>query len=311
MVKGKNILFIMLISIILLIGSSQSRDNIIEVSAKLKQLSACFEFTEGPASGKQGNIYFTDIKTSRIYKWSVNNKLQLFRDPSGRANGLRFDSEGILLACEGATRRVTSTTPDGKVTVLVDQYKGKKLNSPNDLWIDPKGGIYFTDPRYSNARWIWIEKGDVFNQAADSLFGEEQDLRALYYLPPNGKPLHRVAEGFMNPNGVIGTTDGKILYVSDTEKKEIYRFIILEDGSLANRKVFIPQYSDGMTLDELGNLYITNGGIDIYTPNGELLESIDIPYKSSNVCFGGNDRKTLFITARKGLFALQMKVSGQ
>lgn len=290
---------------------AQSRDDLIEPSATLKLIADTFLFTEGPAGDQYGNLCFTDIQTSRIYSWSLDNRLKIIKDPSGRANGLRFDSKGNLLACEGASRNVTSTSPGGKVTILADSYQGKKLNSPNDLWIDPKGGVYFTDPRYSNARWIWVEKGIPPAQFPDSLFWEEQEVRAVYYLPSDGQPLRRVAEGFLNPNGVIGTLDGKMLYVSDTEKKETYRFNILPDGSLANRIVFIPEYSDGLTLDEMNNLYLTNGGIQIYNPLGELITTIELPYKSSNVCFGGRERKTLFITARQAIFRIRMKVTGQ
>lgn len=290
--------------------TKSSRDDIIDPSADLKLVADTFLFAEGPASDKKGNVYFTDIQASRIYALTTDNHLKIIKNPSSRANGLRFDKAGNLFACQGASRNVISTSPDGKVTVLADRYNGKKFNSPNDLWIDKKGGIYFTDPRY-NARWIWIEKSDSFDQVSDSLFKEEQETRALYYLPLDGGPLCRVAEGFINPNGVIGTPDGKKLYVSDTEKQEVYVFDIRTDGSLENRKVFVPEYSDGMTLDELGNLYLTNGGIDIYNPKGELITTIELPCKSSNVAFGGKDKRTLFITARKCLFAVQMKVAGQ
>ncbi len=290
---------------------SQLCNVIIDRSEKINLLVDSLQFSEGPASDKQGNVYFTDIQTSRIYIWTVENRLKVYKEPSGRANGLRFDASGNLLVCEGASRRVTSISPKGEVIVLADQYKGKKLNSPNDLWIDPKGGIYFTDPRYINARWIWVEKGDGFKNFQDTLFREEQNFRALYYLPPNGRPLRRVAQDFENPNGVVGTLDGKKLYVSDTEKKEVYVFDILSDGSLANRKIFVPSYSDGMTLDEMNNLYLTNGGVDVYSSSGERITTIDLPFKSTNVCFGGRNKHTLFITAEKCLFSIKMKVSGQ
>ncbi len=290
---------------------SQSRDDLIDPSEKPKLIADGFVFAEGPASDGDGNIYFTDIQTSRIYIWTENSELRLFREPSGRANGLRFDAGGNLLACEGASRRVTSTSPDGSITVLANQYQGKRLNSPNDLWVDPEGGIYFTDPRYS-AKWIYIERSEFSEHVPDtSFYAEEQEARGVYYLPPGGKPLRRVAENFMNPNGVIGTPDGRKLYVSDTEKKETYIFEILKDGSLSNRQVFIAEYSDGMTLDEMGNVYLTNGGIDIFTPQRKLITTIDLPAKSSNVCFGGRDHKTLFITARNCVYTLRMKVSGQ
>ncbi len=131
------LIIIVTLLIIPLIGFPQSKDDIMEPFAKLELLADSFEFTEGQVSDKQGNIYFSDIQDSRIYIWTVDNELKIFKEPSGRANGLRFDSNGNLLACEGASRSVTSTSPDGKVTVLADRYKGKKLNSPNDLWNDP------------------------------------------------------------------------------------------------------------------------------------------------------------------------------
>lgn len=289
---------------------SQTRDDLIEASAVLEIVADTFLFSEGPASDPHGNLYFTDIQASRIYRLSVDGRLGIVKDPSGRANGLRFDSKGNLLACEGASRSVTSTSPLGKTTILADRYLGKKLNSPNDLWIDAEGGIYFTDPRY-DAGWIYVEKDISPAEFSDSLFGEEQDAHALYFIPPDGQPLRRVAEGFANPNGVVGTTDGKTLYVSDTVKKEIYRFDILPDGSLTNRVVFVSEYSDGLTLDEMHNLYITNGGIQIYNPSGERITTIELPLQSSNVCFGGEDRKTLFVTARQALYGIRMKVTGQ
>ncbi len=287
-----------------------SREDLIDPSTEIVLVADSFQFAEGPVSDKQGNVWFTDIQASRVYIRTVDNQIALFREPSGRANGLKFDGKGNLLACEGAARRVTSTSPEGKVTVLADRYRGKKLNSPNDLWVDPQGGIYFTDPRY-DARWIWKEKDRMGEKDMNLDDREEQEVRGVYYLPPDGSPLLRVAEGFLNPNGVVGTADGKKLYVSDTYKKEIYLFDILEDGSLANRRVFIPEYSDGMTLDERNNVYLTTGGVKIYTPDGKLITTIDLPCKASNVCFGGRGHKTLFITARQGLFSLQMKVSGQ
>lgn len=289
---------------------AQTNEGLIAHLAKPELIADTFQFTEGPASDRAGNLYFTDIQTSRIYVWSIDQNLATFRDPSGRANGLRFDAVGNLLACEGASRRVTATSPEGEVSVLADRYNGKKLNSPNDLWVDPRGGIYFTDPRYSDASWIWVEKGKTIDPQTQSLYQEEQDSRALYYLSPQGE-LRQVAEGFMNLNGVIGTLDGKKLYVSDTEKRAVYQFNICGDGSLSDRKVFVSLYSDGMTLDELNNLYITNGGIDVFSPEGKLITTIELPYKSSNVCFGGKAHKTLFITARQAVFGLQMNVSGQ
>ncbi|MFO7936862.1 MAG: SMP-30/gluconolactonase/LRE family protein [Kiritimatiellia bacterium] len=288
-----------------------SSENPVDPNAEVERIASGFGFTEGAVADRDGNLYFTDIPNARIYLWAIENKLSLFREDSGHANGLGFDKEGNLLACEGARRRVTSTTPEGRIKVLCDEYNGRRFNSPNDLWVAPDGGIYFTDPRYSGAQWIWEERSSLTNRVDNPDDAEEQEVRGLYYLSPAGKPVWRCKTKFTNPNGVIGTADGKWLYVSDTEEKKVRRFAICKDGFLAEETVFVSSYSDGMTIDSRGNLYLTNGGIDIYSPEGRLIETIQVPEKSSNAGFGGSDRKTLFITAGKSVYAIRMKVQGQ
>ena len=268
-------------------------EGVVAPGAEIEQLAGGFAFTEGPACDAEGNVYFSDIPNNRIHKWSLDGKLTTFREQTGGANGLYFDREGNLLACEGGNRRLTSISPDGKVTVLADGYQGKKLNSPNDLWIDPKGGVYFSDPRYG--------KQD----------GLEQDGFHVYYLPPDGKPLVRVLDNLVKPNGVVGTTDGKLLYVADAGDSKTYVYRIQPDGSLTARKLIAPVGSDGMTLDERGNLYLTRGVVHVYSPDGKNLATIKLPEAPANVCFGAEDRRTLFITARKGLYSLRMNVRGQ
>jgi gluconolactonase len=268
-------------------------DELTAPGAKVEQLADGFAFTEGPACDAQGNIYFTDIPNARIHKWSLEGNLSTVRENSGRANGLFFDHAGNLLACEGGNRRVTSTSPDGEVTVLADDYEGKKLNSPNDLWIDSRGGVYFSDPRYG------------------SQDGLEQDGFHVYYLTPDRKALRRVIDDLVKPNGVVGTADGKLLYVADAGGGKTYVYRIQEDGSLADRKMFAPVGADGMTLDERGNLYLARDVVHVYSPDGKKLREIEVPEAPSNVRFGGADRRTLFITARKGLYAILMTVRGQ
>lgn len=267
--------------------------DLIAPGAMVEKLAGGFMFTEGPACDAEGNVYFSDIPNERIHKWSVDGKLTTFRENSGRANGLYFDGKGNLLACEGGSRQLTSIAPDRKVTVLVDGYQGKKLNSPNDLWIDPKGGVYFSDPRYGRDMEI------------------EQDGFHVYYLAPDKKELVRVIDDLVKPNGVLGTADGKLLYVADAGDSKTYVYKIQPDGSLSDRKLIAPVGSDGMTLDEKGNLYLTRNVVHVYSPDGELIIQIDVPEAPANACFGGKDRKTLFITARKGLYSLKMNVRGQ
>ena len=268
-------------------------DELLAPGAKVEKLADGFAFTEGPASDAKGNVYFSDVRNSRIHKWSLDGKLTTARENTGLANGLYFDRQGNLLACEGGNRRLTSISPDGKVTVLADAYQGKKLNSPNDLWIDPRGGVYFTDPRYG------------------SQDGMEQDGFYVYYLPPGGKKLVRVLDDLVKPNGVIGTADGKLLYVADAGDNKTYVYKIQADGSLSDRKLIAPVGSDGMTLDERGNLYLTRGTVQVYDPQGKKIATIEVPEGPANVCFGGADRHTLFITARKGFYSVRMNVRGQ
>ncbi len=282
----------------IVIGSSSTicasdHADLVAEGAQVIQLADGFRFTEGPASDKEGNVFFSDIPNSRIHKWSVDAKLSTFRENSGRANGLFFDKVGNLLACEGGSRRVTSMSPDGKLKVLADSFQGKKLNSPNDLWIDPLGGVYFTDPRY----------------------GDQDDLHQtgfhVYYIKPLEDDVVRVIDNLVKPNGIIGTADGKQLYVTDPGDQKTYVYRILEDGSLTARRQIAPYGSDGMTLDERGNLYLTSGGIRVYSPQGKQVALIEIPEGPANVTFGGKDSKTLFVTAQTGFYSLRMNVRGQ
>jgi len=285
---------LILIALILLAaaGCSGEKASLVEAGAKVEKLAGGFEFTEGPAADTEGNVFFTDIPNNRIHKWSVDGKLSTFLENSGAANGLFFDKAGNLLACAGGSRKLVSISPDGRITVLADKYDNKKFNSPNDLWPDLKGGIYFTDPRYGNR---------------DNL---EQDRECVYYLYPDRKRLIRVIDDLVRPNGVLGTADGKKLYVADAGDGKTYVYDINKGGTLSNRKFFAPVGSDGMTIDNRGNIYLTRGEVWIYSPKGEELEKIKVAEAPANVCFGGKDRKTLFITARKSLYSVRMRTKG-
>jgi len=261
--------------------------------AKVKKLADGFRFTEGPARDADGNIYFSDIPNNRIHKWSLDGKLSTFREESGGSNGLFFDRQGNLLCCEGLARRLTTVSPVGKVFELVTRYNEKRLNSPNDLWIDSRGGIYFTDPRYGNMDDL--ELGGFH----------------VYYLTPDRKQLVRVIDDLVKPNGVVGTADGKLLYVADPGDNKSYVYHIQPDASLTDRKQIAPEGSDGMTLDTAGNLYLTRAGVHVYSPEGKRIAVIETPERPANVCFGGQDRRTLFITARTGFYSIRMTVQGQ
>jgi sugar lactone lactonase YvrE/L-ascorbate metabolism protein UlaG (beta-lactamase superfamily) len=273
-------------------GLKAERISVVAPGAKVKKLAGGFSFTEGPAADAKGNIFFSDIPNNRIHKWSLDAKLSTFRENSGGANGLYFDKDGNLLACEGGGRRLVSIDPQAKVTVLAEKYENKRFNSLNDLWIDPKGGIYFTDPRYGRR---------------DDL---EQDGEHVYYLSPDRKKLIRVIDDMVRPNGIIGTPDGKLLYVTDHGGKKTFVYTINKDATLSNKRLFAPEGSDGMTIDNEGNVYLTTDVVAVYNKNGQKIETIEVPERPANVSFGGKDKRTLFITARTSLYSVKMRVKG-
>jgi len=285
------------IELVRVAGQAGAAASIIAPDAKVVLLSDTFKFTEGPAPDAEGNVFFTDQPNDRICKWSVDGKLTDFMKPCGRSNGLFFDKQGNLWACADLDNEMWMIDRQGNVTIFVTGFKGKKLNAPNDLWIDARGGIYFTDPFY---------KRDYWNRGP-----REQDGQHVYYLTPDRKKLIRVVDDLVQPNGIIGTPDQKHLYVADIGDKKTYRFKINEDASLSDRTLFCEMGSDGMTLDNEGNVYLTGRGVTVFNAQGEKIEHIAIDEGwTANVCFGGNDRRTLFITAMDSLYAIKMRVKG-
>lgn len=266
--------------------------SVVAPEAEVEKLASGFRFTEGPAADGRGNVFFTDIPNNRIHIWSVGGTLSTFLENSGGANGLFFDNTRNLLACTGGRGQLVSIDPTSRVTVLADKYDGKSLNSPNDLWRHPKGEIYFTDPRYGKR---------------DNL---PQDGEHVYCLSADRKRLIRVIDDMVRPNGIVGTPDGKLLYAADHGANQTYVYHINPDGTLSDKKLFAPQGSDGMTLDKDGNVYLTAEAVSVFNAQGNRIETIEVPERPSNVCFGGRDKRTLFITARTSLYSLGMRVEG-
>lgn len=271
--------------------------SVVAGGASLQLIRKDFAFTEGPASDKTGNIFFTDQPNNRIWKYDLEGKLSLFLEPSGRSNGLAFDKNGSIISCADENDQLWSIDKSGKHNVLIKDYQGHRLNGPNDVWIHPSGNIYVTDPFYPRDYW---------DRKSPDLPSEN-----VYVLLKGKQELELAAGSLQKPNGVTGTPDGRYLYVADIKASKTYRYEIAKDGSLKNKMLFVSQGSDGMTLDKEGNLYLTGNGITVYDRKGQKREHIDVPSKwTANLCFGGKDRSLLFITASEAIYTLQMKVKG-
>lgn len=268
---------------------------IVAPGAELQLISDQFSFTEGPAADRDGNVFFTDQPNNRIWKYDTKGNLSVFMEPAGRANGLHFDREGFLIACADERYELWRIGMDKQVEKLAANYRDSLFNGPNDVWAAPSGTLYFTDPYYQRNYW--------------SRTSPEMEAQALYRYD-NGH-VTRLDDQFEKPNGIIGTPDGKYLYVADIGAGKIYRYAIQTDGSLSDKQLFASQGSDGMTIDERGNIYLTGKGVDVFSPAGEKIEHIDVPANwTANVCFGGPDRDLLFITASDKVFTLKMAIKG-
>ncbi|KKL49851.1 hypothetical protein LCGC14_2311390, partial [marine sediment metagenome] len=259
---------------------------IVAPGAKVVQLAKGFQFTEGPAVDREGNVFFSDQNTGYVF---YSEEVSLVRKDTGGANGLAFDAGGNLLACEGAGGRIVSIDAKGGVTVVAGAYGGKPFNRPNDLWIDPKGGVYFSDPLYGRGR-------------------RRQDGEHVYYVTPDRKKVIRVVDDMVRPNGLAGTPDGKTLYVADAGAGKTYRYAVNADGTLGEKTLFVAKGSDGMKLDHKGNVYLTAGAVLVYDPAGKQIAKIDVPRRPTNLCFAGPDGRTLFITARSAIYAVKTTV---
>jgi len=260
-------------------------------------ISKQFSFTEGAATDRRGNVFFTDQPNNKIWEYSTDGQLILFLDSAGRSNGMYFDRKGNLITCADEKDQLWSISPGKKITILVSDFQGHRLNGPNDLWIDAKGGIYFTDPYYQRPYW---------DRTHPDLDGEK-----VYYLPKGKKDPLVVADSLVKPNGIVGTPDGGYLYVADIRGKKTYKYRINKDGSLSDRRLFVEMGSDGITLDANGNLYMTGDGVTVFDPSGKKIAHIPVPAKwTANLCFGGKDKKTLFITASESIYILPMRVRG-
>jgi gluconolactonase len=285
------------LGLMLITPSLSHAESVIAPGAKLEKLSGEFKFTEGPTSDPEGNVFFTDQPNNRILKWSVDGKLSTFLQPAGRANGMYFSRAGHLIACADEKTELWAITNGTEHKVLVGTFEGKPLNGPNDVWEHPGSGLYFTDPFYKRDWWD-------YNQPP-------QGTQQVYFLPADRKALRRVTTDLVQPNGITGTPDGKTLFVADIKAGKTYAYDIQPDGSLTNKTLRCEAGSDGMTIDTEGNLYLTGKGVIVFDKSGKEIERIAVPENwTANVCFGGQDHQTLFITASKSLYSIRLRVKG-
>jgi gluconolactonase len=271
---------------------------ILAPGAAVEKLADDFIFTEGPTSDADGNVYFVDQNNNRIMEYDTAGHLTTFMQPSGYSNGMTYDGHGHLIAAADEKNEMWSIDiATKKVTVLFDSYEGKLLNGPNDVWVQPTTGrIYFTDPYYPRTWWHR---------------GPKENPETVYVYDPGTKKLTRVIDDMVQPNGIIGTPDGKRLYVADIRGRKTFVYDINDDGTLGNKTLFCESGSDGMTIDNEGNVYLSSGrAVQVYDKAGQHLGAIAVPEVPANVCFGGKDMQTLFITARTGFYAVKTQVKG-
>lgn len=273
----------------------------ITVDGTLEKIAGGFQFTEGPIWVPEGHLLFSDIPANIIYKWTPGTpKPEAFRTPSGPSNGLTLDREGRLLACELACR-ISRTEENGEVVTLADKYRGKRLNSPNDIVVKSDGGIYFTDPAYGLRR---------------TGLPKELDFNGVYRIELDGD-LTLLDDTFEGPNGLAFSPDESVLYVDDSARGHIRAFDVKANGSLSNGRLFAELQGpgegvpDGMKVDIRGNIYCTGpGGIWVLDEAGEKLGVIAFPEPPANLAWGGDDLKTMYVTARTGIYSVRAKIKG-
>jgi gluconolactonase len=286
-----------LATIMFLVGNSTfaADSSVVAPGAQLEKLAEGYAFTDGPAADVDGNVFFTDNLNDRIIKWSAaDGTFSDWLKPAGHAVGTYFDKAGNLIVAATEKGELWSIAPDKTVTVLVANFDGKVFNGPNDLWIRPDGGIYFTDP-------------ELYASRDPSTRVDSQD---VYYVTPDRKTVTRVATDFLKPGGIIGTPDGKVLYVADFIVDKTFAYDINPNGELANKRLFCNLNARGLTIDAEGNVYLVRFGVTVFDKTGKKMEHIAIPEKVTNVTFGGKDNNLLFIAAAGSVYGLKMRVKG-
>lgn len=279
-------------------------NDVLEPGAPVEKIASDCKFTEGPTVDAKGNLYFSDGPNDRILRLTPAGEYGVFRKPCGRANGLAVDAEGRLVMCqsngEGGKRRVARLEKDNQETVLAETYEGRPFIAPNDLCIDRRGRIYFTDP--------------YFGPPAE----KSQPSSGVYRIDAPGKVV-RLLDNLQRPNGILITPDDKLVYISDRGTQKLHRYQVQPDGGLKSDGIvydFSPDRGvDGMCLDDQGNIYAAAGqdkttGLFVVSPAGKLLLHYPLPEFSTNCHFGGDDGKSLFFTASTSVYRFRTVIPG-
>ena len=257
-----------------------------------------YQFTEGPAVDAQGVVFFTDQPNDRILKVDLEGKITEYMKPAGRSNGMFFAPDGKLIACADEKNEMWEIAADKSHRVLFSKFEERKLNGPNDVWIDSNSTMYFTDPYYQR-KW-WEHKT------------RPQNKQSVYRVDRDGANVTLVDDSLVQPNGIVGDWERRLLFVADIGDSKTYQYTIANDGTLVDRKLFCSSGSDGMTIDDQGNLYLTGKkGVTVFNKDGKEIQIISVPENwTANVCIGGKDRRTLFITASDSLYSIRIKNRG-
>jgi gluconolactonase len=262
---------------------------------KIDKIATGMRFTEGPVWSREGFLLWSDVPNDKIMKLAPGEKMTVYREHSNGANGNTYDSRGNLYTCESRTRRVTRTDKKGNIEVVAEKFEGKRLNAPNDIVVRKDGHIYFTDPAFGN-------------QAE----GRELDFYGIYHITPRGE-MSLVAKPQGRPNGIALSPNGRILYVANSDDRNVRAYDLDGRGAASNERVVISSIEgvpDGIRTDEKGNIYVTCKGLAVYTPEGKLLKMIEMPETPANCAFGDEDFQTLYITARTSVYRIRLDVKG-
>lgn len=262
---------------------------------QIEKVSGGHRFTEGPVWSKEGYLVFSDVPNNRMAKFVPGKGTEPVRNNTNGANGNAIDAQGRLYTCETRTRRVVRQKKDGTFETIAEKFEGKRLNAPNDIVVRKDGNVYFTDP--------------AFGAHADA---RELDFNGVYRITPKGE-LEVIAKSKTRVNGIALSGNGRTLYVTNSDERNIRAYDLDGQGRASNERVLvqdIPGPPDGLKLDEKGNLYVTARGIYIYDGKGKQVHHIELSERPSNVAFGDADWQTLFITAQTSVYRLRLDVKG-